>query len=168
MGQTNYPFPAINSALVLNPIINNQIMNRFFFITSLFVLCVSLAWGQAPSDAILGTWTNPEKDARFLISKQGEQFSGKMVWVNAPTAKPPIDDKNPDASLRNRPLLGLQILKGFSYAGDHVWEDGKIYDPRNGKTYSCKLTLTDPKHLNVRGYVGFSLLGRTEIWTRVE
>lgn len=149
-------------------------MNRLFtlIIGTLLLLNVPLAsvWGQAPSDGILGTWTNSEKDARFVISKQGDRFSGKMIWIKDPlvNGKPAADDKNPDAALRSRPLLGLSLLNGFKYDSDNVWTDGKIYDPRNGKTYSCKLTLTDPKHLNVRGYIGFSLLGRTDIWTRVE
>ena len=147
-------------------------MNRLFTLISTLLIGLALtsAWGQAPSDGILGTWTNPEKDARFLISKQGDRFSGKMIWIKDPmtNGKPAVDDKNPDAALRSRPLVGLALLNGFKYAGDNVWTDGKIYDARNGKTYSCKMTLTDSKHLSVRGYVGFSLLGRTDIWTRVE
>ena len=148
-------------------------MKRLFTIIALLLLSgipFAPALSQGSSDGILGTWTNAEKDARFIISKQGDLFSGKMVWIKDPliNGKPAVDNKNPDASMRSRPLLGLPLLTGFKYASDNTWTDGKIYDPRNGKMYSCKLTLIDPKHLNVRGYVGFSLLGRTDVWTRVE
>jgi uncharacterized protein (DUF2147 family) len=61
--------------------------------------------------------------------------------------------------------MGLDILSGFKYGGGNIWQDGKIYDPKNGKTYSCKMTL-EGNELKVRGYVGFSLLGRTTVWTR--
>lgn len=58
------------------------------------------------------------------------------------------------------------MLNNFVFEGDNTWSDGTIYDPREGKTYSCKLTLKSPDQLNVRGYVGVALFGRTEIWTR--
>jgi uncharacterized protein (DUF2147 family) len=57
-------------------------------------------------------------------------------------------------------------LSGFKFAGDNLWEDGTIYDPENGKTYRCKITLESPNRLNVRGFVGISLFGRTTVWTR--
>ena len=78
------------------------------------------------------------------------------------------DDLNPDPALRNRLLLGLTIMDGFTYAGDGKWKSGRIYDPNSGKTYKCRLTLVDESTLELRGYIGFSLLGRTETWTRRE
>ena len=79
-----------------------------------------------------------------------------------------IDIKNPDPSLRSRPAVGLEILRNFTYAGDGEWEDGTVYDPKSGRTYSCKMSMSDPDKLNIRGYVGFSMLGRTESWTRAK
>ncbi len=78
------------------------------------------------------------------------------------------DDLNPDPALRDRLLLGLTIMDGFTYAGDGKWKSGRIYDPNSGKTYKCNLTLVDENTLGLRGYIGFSLLGRTETWTRRE
>jgi uncharacterized protein (DUF2147 family) len=78
------------------------------------------------------------------------------------------DDLNPDPALRDRLLLGLTIMDGFTYAGDGKWKSGRIYDPNSGKTYKCRLTLVDENTLELRGYIGFSLLGRTETWTRRE
>ena len=76
-----------------------------------------------------------------------------------------MDSKNPDESLKARKLMGLQILSGFRYAGDETWEAGKIYDPKNGKTYSCKMRL-EGENLKIRGFIGISLLGRTTVWSR--
>ena len=77
------------------------------------------------------------------------------------------DKNNPDKVLQSRPDLGLELLKDFTFNGDNVYDDGTIYDPKNGKTYSCKMTL-DGNNLRIRGYVIFSLFGRTEVWTRVK
>jgi uncharacterized protein (DUF2147 family) len=78
------------------------------------------------------------------------------------------DDLNPDPALRDRLLLGLTIMDGFTYAGGGKWKSGRIYDPNSGKSYKCRLTLVDENTLGLRGYIGFSLLGRTETWTRRE
>ncbi len=63
--------------------------------------------------------------------------------------------------------MGLQLLKGFKKDGDTEYEDGTIYDPKNGKTYSCKINRKG-ETLEVRGYVGISLIGRTTIWTKAD
>jgi uncharacterized protein (DUF2147 family) len=62
------------------------------------------------------------------------------------------------------------LLKDFEFDGKDEWEDGKIYDPKNGKTYSCYIEFKDETKnlLKVRGYIGFSMIGRTTYWTRVE
>ena len=78
------------------------------------------------------------------------------------------DELNPDPELRDRLLLGLTIMDGFTFAGDGKWKSGRIYDPNSGKTYKCKLTLVDANTLELRGYIGISLLGRTETWSRRE
>jgi len=69
--------------------------------------------------------------------------------------------------LRSRPILGLEILKDFVYE-DGKWTDGKIYDPKSGKTYSCNMTLKSNGDLNIRGYIGISLIGRTDVWKKVK
>lgn len=120
---------------------------------------------QTKSDAILGEWLSEKKDTRFLIYKQGTKYYGKIVWGTGSDTK---DSKNPDEKLRSRELIGLTMLNDFVFDGDETWEDGTIYDPREGKTYSCKITLKSENELNVRGYLGISMFGRTELWTRVK
>jgi uncharacterized protein (DUF2147 family) len=90
-----------------------------------------------------------------------------MKVPNNPDGKPKLDKNNPNTSLSQNPILGLVILKDFVFS-DNIWEGGSIYDPKTGKTYSCKISPQGPDKINVRGFVGFSMLGRTESWTRVK
>ncbi|PLX02876.1 MAG: DUF2147 domain-containing protein [Marinilabiliales bacterium] len=127
------------------------------------------------ADDILGVWMNEDKDAHVEIYKEGNKYFGKIVWLLNPideeTNKPKLDDKNEDLSLRDRPVMGLLLLKDFVFDGDDEWEDGQIYDPKNGKTYSCYMEFEDEDDmstLKIRGYIGISLLGRTTYWTAVK
>ncbi len=69
--------------------------------------------------------------------------------------------------LADQPLKGLNIMWGFKAAGGNVWDGGKIVDPEDGSVYSCKLTVQGNK-LQVRGFIGVSLLGRTQTWNRLQ
>jgi uncharacterized protein (DUF2147 family) len=79
----------------------------------------------------------------------------------------PLCDKCPGEK-KNKPVIGMQIGSGLKKDGD-VWSGGEILDPQNGKTYRCKVWLEDKgKKLNVRGFIGVSVLGRTQVWIREE
>jgi len=138
----------------------------------LFVLAAAVGLSSkafAQADAIVGTWLVPDGDAKVQVYKCGDKYCGKIVWLNEPNdAKgAPITDKNnPNEKLRTRPVLNLVIMYGVSHKGGNEWGDGKVYDPESGNTYSGSIKLEDDK-LHMRGYVGISLLGRTEVWTRV-
>ncbi|WP_192349113.1 DUF2147 domain-containing protein [Algoriphagus sp. Y33] len=123
---------------------------------------------QSSKTAIVGTWLNQEKAAKVEIYQQGEKFFGKIIWLKEPkeSGKPKTDNKNPDKSKHNDPIIGLVMLKNFEFDGKSTWENGTIYDARSGKTYSCYLTLKADNTLKVRGYVGISLFGQTNIWTK--
>jgi len=146
-------------------------MMKYIIAILLLLLLVLLGIGKTQAqneskgkaDAVLGEWINAEKDATFLIYKKNDKYFGKITWGTGGDTK---DSKNPDPSLRSRDLVGLTILNNFEWGGSNVWENGRIYDPKDGKTYDCKMTLKNPNTLEVRGYVGFSLFGRTETWTR--
>lgn len=128
-------------------------------------------------DAILGRWLDGKGLAVIEIAKADGQFTGRLVWLKEPAfpANDPkgmaglqrVDRENPDPALRDRPLLGLVIMRGFVFDGENSWSKGRIYDPQNGKTYSGKMTLVSPDVLSLRGFVLFSLFGRTEQWKRV-
>ncbi len=144
-----------------------------------FLLFTSTAALAQNPDAIVGTWLDGKGKAHIEIYKQADgKYFGKIVWLKEPTypqndemkmdGQEKVDRKNPDPAKRKSPLLGLVILRDFKYSSDKVWEDGRISDPENGKDYKCKLTLKSPDALDVRGFVGFSFIGRTDNWTRVK
>lgn len=124
------------------------------------------------ADAVLGTWLNGTKKGHVQIYKQGGTYFGKLIWLGQPTdpatGKARIDEKNTDQSKRSRPLMNMVLMYNFKYDGGNVWSDGKIYNPEDGKEYNCKMTLQDPNTLLVRGYIGISLLGKTQTWTRIK
>jgi uncharacterized protein (DUF2147 family) len=142
---------------------------------ALLLVCTVLA--QNP-DAIVGKWWNEEKDAHIEIYACDGKLCGKIIWLKEPNfpdddskgmgGKPKIDRENPDVSKRERPILGMNIVWGFAPSGENLWEGGFIYNPRDGKTYKCKLTLENPDRLKVRGFIGVSLIGKTNVWTRVK
>jgi uncharacterized protein (DUF2147 family) len=126
----------------------------------------------AEAEKALGYWYTGDKDAKMYIYKCRDGYCGKIYWLkepNEPDGTPKVDKNNPDEKLRDRPLQGLEIMTGFVYDGDLEWEDGEIYDPESGSTYSCLMELSeDGQSLSVRGYLGLSLFGRTETWTKTE
>lgn len=121
---------------------------------------------------VLGTWLTQYGDSKVTISKDAKgKYYGEITWLREPNknGKPKIDDKNPEVKLQSRPIMGLRILDGFSYvANDKEWVDGKIYDPKEGKNYKCLMWFEDNNYdqLHVKGYIGFSLIGKEVVWTR--
>ncbi len=113
---------------------------------------------------ILGTWVNQAGDGLIEITLQQEKYSGTIM--GGTDGEDRKDINNPDPALRDRSLLGVKILGDLFYRENNMWAGGWIYDPNNGKTYKCKMKLTDSKTLEIRGYVGISAFGRTEIWKK--
>jgi uncharacterized protein (DUF2147 family) len=121
----------------------------------------------AQSDKVEGFWYNDTKSAKIQIYKNNDgKFYGKIAWLKEPLKnnKPKLDENNPKQTLKVLPMMGLLILKGFQKTGDSYTE-GTIYDPDNGKTYDCKMTYNG-KTLSIRGFIGFSWIGRTTVWER--
>lgn len=143
-----------------------------FFTTVL--LMATTAFSAGPSD-ILGSWKTDGGDSRLELFRCGEKICGKIVWLkvpkyidgkDGPVGKTKVDRKNPDPALRNRPILGLQVIKGLTAKGNNRWGNGTCYDPETGKSYKCKMQLVSPERLELRGYIGISLIGRTFALTR--
>ncbi|HKR04032.1 MAG TPA: DUF2147 domain-containing protein [Bacteroidia bacterium] len=146
-------------------------MKTVFMYAALTCMLLHNAYAQKgnSADALTGTWLVQDGTAKVKIEKAGDAYAGKIVWLKEPAdanGKPKLDVKNPAASLQGRPVLGLPLLKDFVYDEDNLWTDGTIYDPDGGKTYSCKITMLNNQSIEVRGYVGISLFGRTETWKR--
>jgi uncharacterized protein (DUF2147 family) len=128
------------------------------------------AFGQ-DENSLVGKWLNASGEGQIMIYRKGDKYEGRLYWMKQPLdqhGKPKRDSKNPNPAYQNRPLLGIGILSNFIYSGNNIWEQGSIYDPKTGKTYSCKITMVDNNKLNIRGFVGISILGRTEVWQRVQ
>ena len=145
---------------------------HFFLTVILAVILLPVMSQSYSADAILGKWLNEDEDAHIEVYMENGMYYGKIVWLKNPideeTGKQEVDDKNPDESLQNRPIIGLVILKDFVFDGEKEWEDGTIYDPKNGKTYDCYMKLDEEGVLKIRGYIGISWIGRSSYWTPVE
>lgn len=148
-------------------------------LTAVLLVGLAAAAAAADGDVILGLWqTEPSSGGRahVEITRQGDTYRGRIVWVEIPLypaddemgmgGQARVDRNNPDPARKRDPIIGLEIVKGFRFAGDGQWKDGSIYDPDNGKTYRCKSRL-EGDTLKVRGFIGISLLGRNTEWTRV-
>jgi uncharacterized protein (DUF2147 family) len=140
----------------------------------LVLLTATTAFG-ADSSGILGIWKTEKDEAKVEIFPCAEKICGKIIWLKNPlytdsrdgeVGTPIIDHNNPDPALRSRPVLGLQILAGFTAAAGNHWENGTCYDPKSGNTYRGKIQLAAPDRLELRGYIGIPLFGRTSVWTR--
>jgi len=127
------------------------------------LLIQSTLFANNSADVILGEWISEPKDGKITIFKQGDRYFGKITWGKTPGKK---DVNNPDARLKNREIVGSIILKDFVFTGSS-WEKGAIYDPHSGKTYECILKVKDNNQkLDIRGFVGMAMFGRTSTWTR--
>ncbi|MBF5042012.1 DUF2147 domain-containing protein [Aggregicoccus sp. 17bor-14] len=138
---------------------------------------VTLLWtanalAQAAATPV-GRWTTIDdetKKPKSVVSIYEE--NGKLFGKVERLYRAPNEDQNPmcvkcDGALKGKPVIGMVILRGLERDGDNKWSGGTIMDPENGKTYKCKLELEDGgKVLKVRGFIGFSLLGRTQRWPR--
>lgn len=139
-------------------------MKRTLLILStLFGIITSIiAQTNTNADKILGQYWSPKKDGKIEIYKTGRKYFGKFIWGKNPRK----DTENPDEKLRSRELIGLTFLYNFSF-NNNYYVDGKIYDPESGKTFKCKMWL-DNGNLKARGFVGLSMLGRTETFVKIQ
>ncbi|MDH3253170.1 MAG: DUF2147 domain-containing protein [Ignavibacteria bacterium] len=124
----------------------------------------------SPSPGVVGQWITEEGKARVEIFQCDTTLCGRIVWARqqTETSDTLLDIHNPDAALRDRPIIGLVILKSFAAEGNDRWTGGSVYDPESGSTYNATLELVDTNTLDLRGYILIPLFGRTTTWTRVE
>ncbi|MCU0359384.1 MAG: DUF2147 domain-containing protein [Bacteroidia bacterium] len=137
---------------------------------AMFFIAITGLTAQNKADAIVGVWETDTKDARMEVFKSGNLYYGKLLWgnkiVEADGKTSKKDSNNPDVKQRNRNLIGIVNLSGLKFE-DENYIDGTIYDPPSGKTYDCKAWIENGK-LQLRGYIGFSLIGRTATWHKLK
>ncbi|HTP64691.1 MAG TPA: DUF2147 domain-containing protein [Geobacteraceae bacterium] len=149
-------------------------MKVLLFCVALFLMTAT-SYGASCSTDVIGLWKTAGNSSKVEIFPCGDKLCGKVVWMknpnyvdpnDGPVGAPKFDRKNPDPALKSRPIIGLQVIEGLISAGNGSWEQGKCYDPESGNTYRCKMHLASPDHLEMRGYVGIPLFGRTYVLTR--
>lgn len=114
---------------------------------------------------VMGDWVGPTHSV-VRVEACGSEVCARLVRLPS-DAPATVDLHNPDAALRGRPLCGVQIGSGFAETGPGKLDGGHLYDPTSGKTYKGSMMLEGDK-LKLRGYIGVSLFGRSETWTRVD
>lgn len=132
---------------------------------SLFIS--SLALAQEKTTDFAGVWMNSKKDA-FIKLEQTDKIVDGFIYAVIKEKEFQKDDKNPDVNQHDKRVLGLKNFIGFTLKDATHAENGKAYDPKNGKTYSAKMWLESPNELKIRGYIGISLFGRSETFSRVQ
>ena len=143
-------------------------MKKFMILTAILFSSFATVFAQHADD-VNGVWLNAEKNGKVEIYKSGDKYSGKIIWgkdiYESDGKTPKTDSKNSNENLRSRNILNLNILSGFTY-DDGEWTGGELYDPKTGKTYKSKMKLKG-SNLEIRGYVGSPMFGKTTVWTRV-
>src|SRR5579863_8654518 len=121
--------------------------------------------GAAPAaDPYLGRWLTEPRDGIIEITRGADgSYQGQIIGGNSPQR---VDEHNPDPGRRQQRLLGQVILKDMHPDGEGGLTGGTIYDPDSGRTYRCRIEPLAADRLKVRGFIGISLLGRTQVWTR--
>jgi uncharacterized protein (DUF2147 family) len=138
-------------------------MNKYIILLASIISLSFSTYANNNADVIVGEWLTENNEGKVTIYKQGDLYFGKISGGKTPGRK---DSKNPDPSFRNKELIGTVILKNFKFTGGS-WEKGTIYDPNSGKTYDCILKIkNNNKTLDIRGFIGLAMFGRTSTWTR--
>jgi uncharacterized protein (DUF2147 family) len=143
-------------------------MKRFVSVVFLMSFFSVTGISAQEADTVLGVYTVASGKADVEIYKCGTSYCGKIVWLASPLNSkgiPKVDGENPDVNKKTRPIMGMDMVWGFKYKGNNYYEGGNIYDPEEGKTYSAMMTLKGNK-LDMRGYIGISLIGKTTVWTK--
>jgi len=139
---------------------------------ALLVFAASVTAGAAAQNpSAVGDWLTEKKNGIIEIYRcaGGDALCGKLAWFRIKPDDPnplALDLNNPDPQLRSRSLCAMTFMTGFKQTDANKWEDGSIYDPDSGNNYHATMKLRDDGTLDLHGYIGISLIGRSEIWTR--
>ena len=131
-------------------------------IAGLFFLALT-ATPQAEEPGVLGDWVEPAGSV-IRIAPCGQELCARLIAISA-QAPTRFDTNNPDEAKRKQPLCGLMIGHGFHLLDQNHADGGYLYDPKSGKTYHGSMARNGDR-LELRGYVGIKLSGRTEVWSR--
>jgi uncharacterized protein (DUF2147 family) len=142
------------------------VMKKILLLFILWITASSAVAQTQPND-ICGKWLTADKKGIVEIYKRGNFYYGKIIQGNSSSNSDSLDSKNSKPELRSRKVVGMDILKNLKYKAENDWGDGSIYDPNSGDEYNLFISLDGLNMLKLRGFMGISIFGRTEIWTRV-
>jgi uncharacterized protein (DUF2147 family) len=123
----------------------------------------------APPLGELGLWIDDTGKGAVEISPCGNKLCGRIVWLQAPldkNGKPLVDDLNPTAGQRGKPVCGLQVVGNLERQSDGTWDNGWVYDPKVGESFDLAVELRGPSQLVITGYKGLKLFSKKFVWTR--
>jgi uncharacterized protein (DUF2147 family) len=147
----------------------DTLLLKTFLIGGIWLLGAGGATAEAKG--IFGLWlTENGRAAVEILPCAGTSACGRIVWLKEPndeTGKAKLDKNNEDTALRSRPLCGLEMIGNFKRLSDEEWEEGFIYNAEDGDTYNSKMKLQGEDKLSVRGFVGISLFGKSQVWTKL-
>jgi uncharacterized protein (DUF2147 family) len=143
---------------------------------ALFAASAFASQAAADASGIVGRWVTEGGKSHIQIYECGAHLCGRIVWLREPNFKngahagqPLMDTRNPDASRRSRPILGLTMMWNLAKSDEPgTWEGGRLYNPEDGEVYKGTMRLRPDGKLTVRGYIGISLLGKSQTWERVK
>lgn len=145
-------------------------MKRCIFI----ILLIVFGKLSANQDALLGKWMSTDNSVKVEVYKENNQYKAKVLWFNEKLSNSGksmhqfVDKLNPNPALRNRKILGMEILEGLKYnPNTEEWTDGKIYDASSGRYWSSCAKLLDNGILKVRGFWKFEWIGKTISFKKV-
>ena len=118
---------------------------------------------------VTGIWLTDDGEARIRIEQCGEGYCGRIAWLREPldeSGQPKYDRYNEDERLRERPIVGISLIYDLRPTGPGAWGKGRIYNPRDGKSYRVSLRLSQPDELAIEGCL--LVFCRSQTWRRVE
>lgn len=147
-----------------------NLANKTFAGAALLASLAAHGNDRVPVKEILGPWLTGKQGAVVNIYECGEgALCGRIAWLRKPYTDDgglKRDSDNPDASLRDRPLCGINVFTGLKRTDRDTWAFGKVYNPKDGNQYSAYLDANEDGSLDIRIYIGIPLIGKSETWTR--
>lgn len=144
------------------------------YLSAIVMFCVTIICsGIITGQSITGLWQTIDEDgtakSEVRIWKSGDKYKGKVVEIYREDKRDGrCTECDEDDPRYNQKVLGMTIITGMEKTGDNMWENGEILDPQNGNVYKCKMWINDNGNLLVRGFIGISLVGRSQTWKRME
>ena len=129
------------------------------------------AFAADDPNAVDGRWAS--KDSVIEVAQANGTLHATIIAIldpvykageEGPVGTTRVDMKNPEPGLRARPIVGMDLLSGYAFK-DGKWQ-GNLYDPQSGKTYKSQITVSSDGKLQMRGYIGSPMFGRTQEWVK--